>query len=114
MYNLIQIQTALQGLPSDDIMKYANGKNPDVPSWLALGELNRRKQLEDTASGFYGDVPSLKDQITSSLTGAPQGVDPTAAPQGMNPASIPPQLAPTIAAPPKMANPAAPQGIAPL
>jgi hypothetical protein len=110
MYNLIQIQTALQGLPSDDIMKYANGKNPDVPSWLALGELNRRKQLEDTASGFYGDVPSLKDQITSSLTGAPQGVDPTAAPQGINPASIPPQLAPTIAAPPKMANPAAPQG----
>jgi len=110
MYNLIQIQTALQGLPSDDIMKYANGKNPDVPSWLALGELNRRKQLEDTASGFYGDVPSLKDQITSSLTGAPQGVDPTAAPQGINPASIPPQLAPTIAAPPKMANPAEAQG----
>lgn len=110
MYNLIQIQTALQGLPSDDIMKYANGKNPDVPSWLALGELNRRKQLEDTASGFYGEVPSLKDQITSSLTGAPQGVDPTVAPQGINPASIPPQLAPTIAAPPKMANPAAPQG----
>lgn len=110
MYNLIQIQTALQGLPSDDIMKYANGKNPDVPSWLALGELNRRKQLEDTASEFYGEVPSLKDQITSSLTGAPQGVNPTAAPQGINPASIPPQLAPTIAAPPKMANPAAPQG----
>jgi hypothetical protein len=110
MYNLIQIQSALQGLPSDDIMKYANGKNPDVPSWLALGELNRRKQLEDTASEFYGEVPSLKDQITSSLTGAPQGVNPTAAPQGINPASIPPQLAPTIAAPPKMANPAAPQG----
>lgn len=105
MYNLIQIQTALQGLPSDDIMKYANGKNPDVPSWLALGELNRRKQLEDTASEFYGKIPSVKDQITSSLTGAPQGVNPTAAPQGINPASIPPQLAPTIAAPPKMADP---------
>ena len=110
MYNLIQIQTALQGLPSDDIMKYANGKNPDVPSWLALGELNRRKQLEETATGFYGDVPNLKDQITSSLTGAPQGVDPTTAPQGINPAAVPPQLAPTIAAPPRMANPAAPQG----
>jgi hypothetical protein len=110
MYNLIEIQSALQGLPPKDVMKYANGQDPSVPSWLALGELNRRKQLEDTASGFYGDVPSLKDQITSSLTGAPQGVNPTAAPQGVNPASIPPQLAPTIAAPPKMANPAAPQG----
>ena len=110
MYNLIEIQSALQGMPPKDVMKYANGQDPSVPSWLALGELNRRKQLEDTASGFYGDVPSLKDQITSSLTGAPQGVNPTAAPQGINPASVPPQLAPTIAAPPKMANPAAPQG----
>jgi hypothetical protein len=105
MYNLIQIQSALQGLPPDAVMKYANGKDPTVPSWLALGELNRRKQLEDTASEFYGEVPSVKDQITSSLTGAPQGVNPTAAPQGINPASIPPQLAPTIAAPPKMADP---------
>jgi hypothetical protein len=105
MYNLIQIQSALQGLPPDAVMKYANGKDPAVPSWLALGELNRRKQLEDTASEFYGEVPSVKDQITSSLTGAPQGVNPTAAPQGINPASIPPQLAPTIAAPPRMADP---------
>jgi hypothetical protein len=105
MYNLIQIQSALQGLPPDTVMKYANGKDPSVPSWLALGELNRRKQLEDTASEFYGEIPSVKDQITSSLTGAPQGVNPTAAPQGINPASIPPQLAPTIAAPPKMADP---------
>lgn len=105
MYNLIQIQSALQGLPPDTVMKYANGKDPSVPSWLALGELNRRKQLEDTASEFYGEIPSVKDQITSSLTGAPQGVNPTAAPQGINPASIPPQLAPTIAAPLKMADP---------
>ena len=70
-----------------------------------MGELNRRKQLEDTASEFYGEVPSVKDQITSSLTGAPQGVNPAAAPQGINPASIPPQLAPTIAAPPRMTDP---------
>ena len=54
MYNLIQIQDAIKGLPVDDVMKYARGANPDVPAYLALAELNRRKQLQDTSMAFYG------------------------------------------------------------
>ena len=53
MYNLIQIQDAIKGLPTNEVMKYVNGTNPNVPSYLALGELNRRKQLQDTAAEFY-------------------------------------------------------------
>jgi hypothetical protein len=102
MYNLIQIQDAIKGLPTNEVMKYVNGTNPNVPSYLALGELNRRKQLQDTASEFYGEPSTLKDQITGSLTKAPQGVNPTAAPQGINPTAAPPQINPA-AVPPQLA-----------
>jgi hypothetical protein len=104
MYNLIQIQDAIKGLPTSEVMKYANGTNPSVPSYLALGELNRRKQLQDTAAEFYGEPSTVKDQITGSLTGAPQGmVDPTAAMQGVNPTAAPPQVNPA-AVPPQLAT----------
>jgi hypothetical protein len=102
MYNLIQIKDALKGMTPDQVMKYVNGTNPEVPSYLALSELNRRKQLQDTASEFYGNPSTVKDQIASSLNQAPQGVNPaaglaginpTVAPPQVNPASVPPQLA---------------------
>ena len=102
MYNLIQIQDAIRGLPTNEVMKYANGTNPDVPAYLALGELNRRKQLQDTASEFYGDPSTVKDQIAGSLTQAPQGVNPAAGIQGLNPAAAPAQVNPT-ATPPQLA-----------
>lgn len=114
MYNLLEIQDALKGLRPEEVMKYANGTNPSVPSYLALSELNRRKQLQDTASAFYGEPQSVKDQLASSLTKAPAGVNPAAAPAQVNPAAVPPQLAvqqppPTQAPAPQMAqvNPAA-------
>ena len=86
MYNLVQAQEALQGMPTADVMKYANSQNAQVPAYLALAELNRRKQLEDTASQFYGNPQTVKQQIESAITKAPQGVNPTQAPQMVNPA----------------------------
>lgn len=102
MYNLIQIQDAIKGLPTDEVMKYVNGTNPNVPSYLALSELNRRKLLQDTASEFYGQPSTVKDQIASSLTQAPQGVNPAAGLAGINPAAAPAQVNPT-ATPPQLA-----------
>jgi len=104
MYNLLEIQSALKGLRPDEVMKYANGTNPQVPAYLALSELNRRKQLQDTASAFYGEPQSVKDQIASSLTKAPAGVNPAAAPAQVNPATVPPQLA--VQQPPPTQTPA--------
>lgn len=112
MFNLIQTQEALRGLPLPDVMKYANGSSPEVPAYLALTELNRRKQLEDTQNAFESTgIPTVKDQIQSSLTASPQGqVNPTAqASQIANPTNTPPQLAPSPAAPPQqIAMPTAP------
>ena len=45
MLNLVQIQDKLKDMPTQAIMAYANGQNPMVPPYLALGELNRRKEI---------------------------------------------------------------------
>ena len=44
--NLVQIQERLKDMPLQAVMQYANGMNPEVPPYLALGELNRRKKVE--------------------------------------------------------------------
>lgn len=64
--NLIQIQERLKDLPSSPqtmqaLMAYANGASPAVPPYLALGELNRRKQMMEKA------------QMQQQAQGAPQG-----------------------------------------
>jgi hypothetical protein len=84
-------------------MKYANGSSAEVPAYLALGELNRRKQLEATNTAFNAKPPTVKDQLTN----APPAVNPTAAPTGIAPTGAP-QLASAVAAPPRMNVAAAP------
>jgi hypothetical protein len=112
MFNLVQVQSELQGTPLPDVMKYANGSNPQVPAYLALSELQRRKQLEDTSTAFYGQQPTIKQQIESGLTSLPQGqVNPTQAPAMTDPTALPPQLAPTPVAPNKGMATAAPAGM---
>lgn len=119
MYNLVQAQEALQGMPTNDVMKYANQQNPQVPAYLALAELNRRKQLEATANEFSGTPQTVKQQIEGAFTQAPPGqVNPTQAPRMVNPAgpranavnptALPPQLAPDMPVPtnPTQAPPA--------
>jgi hypothetical protein len=69
--NLIQIQDKLKSLPNDPrvmqlLTSYANGQNPQVPPYLALGELNRRKgDMERAQMEKAGQPPSgtVKDQI---------------------------------------------------
>ena len=69
--NLIQIQDKLKSLPDDPrvmqlLTGYANGQNPHVPPYLALGELNRRKvESERKQMEQAGQPPggTVKDQI---------------------------------------------------
>jgi hypothetical protein len=69
--NLIQIQDKLKSLPNDPrvmqlLTGYANGQNPQVPPYLALGELNRRKgEMERAQMEKAGQPPggTVKDQI---------------------------------------------------
>ena len=67
--NLIQIQDRLKDLPMEAVMGYANGKNPQVPPYLALGELNRRKQMEQkTAQAPQGTVKENIEQQVGLLS----------------------------------------------
>lgn len=61
--NLIQVQERLKDLPLQAIMAYANGMNPDVPPYLALGEMQRRKRLEQEAQPAEAPTGTVKDQL---------------------------------------------------
>ena len=65
--NLVQINERLKGLPMQVIQQYANGMNPEVPPYLALGELQRRelaqKQMATAQGGAQGPQPSVKEQV---------------------------------------------------
>ena len=63
--NLVQIQERLKDLPMQAVMAYANGQNPQVPPYLALGELNRRKQMEQQAA--QAPTGTVKDNIEQQV-----------------------------------------------
>jgi len=117
--NLIQIQEHLKDMPTQAIMAYANGQNPMVPPYLALGEMNRRKQMEKRAA--EPPQQSVKEQLEQELMqpqgitqGMPQmpqqGMPPQMPPQGMRP-PMPPQGMPQ-GMPPQAPQMAPPQGMA--
>lgn len=64
--NLIKIQENLKDLPTQVIMSYANGMNPQVPPYLALGELNRRKQMEQKS--VQAPTGTVKDNIEQQMS----------------------------------------------
>jgi hypothetical protein len=116
--NLIQIQSELQSpaITDETLVKYANGSSASVPSFLALMEMSRRKQLEEGSKAYdTSNQKTIKDQLANALTapnqmkgaltGAPANqVNPTAAPTGIamgaapanqvNPTQAPPQPQP--------------------
>ena len=118
--NLIQIQEHLKDLPTQAIMGYANGQNPEVPPYMALGEMNRRKAMEQRAA--QAPDSSVKEKLESELNqqialpGVGQGMNMRINPAGM-PQPMPaaqPQMAPQM---PKMpiqpaARPTPPQQMA--
>lgn len=67
MLNLIQVQDRLKDMPMQAVMQYANGSNPMIPPFLALGELNRRKKMQENAAAEQAKemagAPTVKDQI---------------------------------------------------
>lgn len=64
--NLVQINERLKDLPMQVLQQYANGMNPEVPPYLALGELQRREMSQKqmaTAQGAQGPQSSIKEQV---------------------------------------------------
>jgi hypothetical protein len=59
--NLVQVQEHLKDVPLQALMGYANGSSQMVPAYLALGEMNRRKQMEKRAA--EPPKSTVKDEI---------------------------------------------------
>lgn len=90
--NLIQIQDDLKGLPTPTIMAYVNGSNPEVPPYMALSELDRRKRMEQKRA--EPPTQSVKEKIESEIQ-QPQGIAQlTQGPQGTPPPQAQPRMPP--------------------
>lgn len=67
MLNLVQLQDRLRDVPMQSLMQYANGSNPQIPPFLALTELNRRKKMQEGAAAEQAKemegAPTIKEQI---------------------------------------------------
>jgi len=74
--NLIQIQEYLKEIPIATLIEYANQSNPDVPSWLALTEIERRNKAQQQVQP---PEASVKEQIERKAV--EQGINQLAADQ---------------------------------
>jgi hypothetical protein len=65
--NLVQIQDRLKDMPLQAVMQYANGMNPEVPPYLALGELNRRKSMQQKMQPTEMPQGTVKEQLEQEV-----------------------------------------------
>ena len=78
--NIIQIQNQLKGLPDNVIAGYVQNPNAQVPAYLALSELQRRKTTrEEYQQNQQAPQQSVAQSLTSQIP-APQMPQP---PQGL-------------------------------
>ena len=103
--NLIQLQDHLKDVPLGKVIEYANGADPSCPAYMALGEMQRRKRMEEAYNKGEPPKETVKDELESSFK---QPEQPAAGPQGMPPA------APGQAEAPPQAAPESPQGVPPM
>lgn len=97
--NLIQIQDRLRGMPIQLLQQYANGSNPEVPPYIALGVLKQKEtemqQHANAQGAAQGQMPSVKSQLEQKVgtmqqqaSMMPQGLAQPAAPAPQGPVQM--------------------------
>ena len=61
--NIIQIQDRLKGLPDTDLVNYVEQPMGEVPIYIALGELQRRKEMRERYQADQTPPPSVAEQL---------------------------------------------------
>lgn len=89
--NIIQIQDRLKGLPTEALVNYVEQPMGEVPIYLALGELQRRKEMRERYQADQMPPPSVAEQLVAESK--PQ-------PMQMGLGAMAPEAAPTP--PPQM------------
>jgi len=92
--NIVKLQNQLKSIPVETLIKYVQGMNPEVPSYLALAEIKNRKDMESKYASQNQQTPekSVAEDLTQApdqsglamLAGNPMGnpAQPDQAPQG--------------------------------
>jgi len=71
--NIVQLQNDLKGMPDNVIIGYVQNPNGQVPSYLALGELQRRKAMRDEhAARAQAPTKSVAEELTDPPAPTPQ------------------------------------------
>jgi len=65
--NLVQVQEHLKDIPVPLLQQYANGQNPMVPAYMAVGEMKRREVMgqreQVSQKAAQGAMPTVKEQV---------------------------------------------------
>lgn len=76
--NIIQIQDRLKGVPDQALVGYVEDPTSSVPTYLALGELQRRKTMRERYEAQKEPTSTVAEQLV-----AESGVGALVSPQGM-------------------------------
>jgi hypothetical protein len=113
--NILELENLVKGVPDDQLIKEVQAPSGRIPQFLALSEVQRRKDMRDRyqAQQNGGQKPTIAEQIVGggigSLPGAQGAPVPTPAATGMPSAGTPPVAS---GAAPMPVPPGMPQGFA--
>ena len=82
--NILQLQDRLKGLPDQALVNYVEQPMGEVPIYLALGELQRRKEMKERFQASQADKPSVAEQLVAEAKPMQMGLG-AMAPQQMMP-----------------------------
>lgn len=68
--NIVKLQNQLKSIPVETLIKYVQGANPEVPSYLALAEIKNRKDMEERYAS-NAQKPNTSS-VAEDLTQQPQ------------------------------------------
>ena len=71
--NIIQVQDRLKGVTDDALRGYVTNPTGDVPTYLALGEIGRRKDVREEYQAAKAEQPQ-KTVAEEKLASMPQGI----------------------------------------
>jgi len=83
--NIIQIQDRLKGMPKEAIIQYVQNPTGEVPTFLALGELERRKTMENKYTAMKPEATSVAEQIVQE--NMPMGLGAITPSEAMSPST---------------------------
>lgn len=71
--NLLKLQDQLKGLPDEALIRYVQNPNAQVPTYLALSELERRKTMRAQYQAEATEAPETTVASDLTQSSAPQG-----------------------------------------